>query len=202
MNQAVDNLGNNQLTSVNVLNTTYAYTVFMRADIAISEGEQLHIRAPSYMGGRQSEHLKKTEGYAGGPAPVALYMSAMVSFQHLDMWLYYCMTVSCAGRKCWNCLCGPSLRAATPYIMWKLPTTLGPGIASEANNIHESQQPPASNLSAGPCRYFAVDHQRDRHAFILRLSRSQDCCRLCVSAKAKLSLAPGTGLSTSSEGAS
>lgn len=91
---------------------------------------------------------------------------------------------------------------ATPYIMWKLPTTLGPGIASKADNIHESQQPPASNLSAGPCRYFAFDHQRDRHAFILQLSRSQDFCRLCVSAKAKLSLAPGTGLSTSSEGAS
>lgn len=51
VNQAVDNLGNNQLTSVNVLNTTYAYTVFMRADMAISE-----------------------------------------------------------GRKCWNCLCGLSLR--------------------------------------------------------------------------------------------
>lgn len=110
MNQAVDNLGNNQLTSVNVLNTTYAYTVFMRADMAISEGEQLHIRATSYMGGWQSEHLKQTEGYAGGPAHVALYMSAMVSFQHLDMWLSYCTSVCYAGRKCWNCLCGLSLR--------------------------------------------------------------------------------------------
>ena len=43
VDQAVDNLGNNQLTSINVLNTTYAYTVFMRADIAISEGEPSHM---------------------------------------------------------------------------------------------------------------------------------------------------------------
>ena len=46
VNQAVDNLGNNQLTSINVLNTTFAYTIFMRADIAISEGAQIHLWAP------------------------------------------------------------------------------------------------------------------------------------------------------------
>lgn len=81
VNQAVDNLGNNQLTSINVLNTTYAYTVFMRADIAISEGEPSPIWVTLHTGVMQSEHLNITEGYAEGLAYVTNLMLIMASFQ-------------------------------------------------------------------------------------------------------------------------
>lgn len=38
VNDAIDNMGNNQLTSLNVLNGTCAYALLMRADLSISEG--------------------------------------------------------------------------------------------------------------------------------------------------------------------